>query len=106
LKAIREEVEHLADERGKEAAMLAMQIMPLLAGRDPMVQSATLADLTSMHLAGIFAASAKGEVNERETRKMREGMFALFCKTVWRLLPLNEETTRAMLAEKAKHGRA
>lgn len=83
-----------------EAVELAKQIMPLLAGKDMMVQSAALADLVSMHLAGMFASSAKGEVSARETRRMREGMFQLFCKTVWTLVPINELTTREMLKEK------
>jgi hypothetical protein len=96
----------IAREMSDDAVKLAEWIKPLLSGKDPMVQSAALADLVSMHLAGMFAANRKGEVNDRETRKMRETMFQLFCKTVWTLVPVNEQLTRQMLDEKVKHGRA
>jgi hypothetical protein len=98
------ELEPLAREMSDEAVQLAREIMPILAGKDPMVQSAALADLVSMHLAGMFASNHKGKVDDRETRRMREGMFQLFCKAVWSLVPVNEERTRAMLKEKMEHG--
>jgi hypothetical protein len=94
------QLQPIASEMSTEAMELAHQIMPLLAGREPMVQSAALADLVSMHLAGMFASNNKGKVDERETRKMREGMFQLFCKAVWSLVPVNEERTRELLKEK------
>lgn len=92
-------------EESEEAIELSKQIRPLLAGRDPTVQSAALADLVSLFMAGMFASDAKGAVSERETRKMRETMFQLFCKTVWRLVPVNEEVTRAMLEEHRRNGK-
>jgi hypothetical protein len=94
------QLEPVAREMSTEAVELAHQIMPLLAGREPMVQGAVLADLVSMHLAAMFASNSKGEVSDRETRRMREGMFRLFCKAVWSLVPVNEERTREMLKEK------
>jgi hypothetical protein len=102
----REDLLPVAREMSDEAVKLAEWIKPLLAGKDPMVQSAALADLVSMHLAGMFASNSKGEVSDRETRKMRETMFQLFCKTVWTLVPVNERLTRVMYEERQRHGRA
>jgi hypothetical protein len=98
------QLEPIARDMSSEAVELAHKIMPILAGREPMVQSAALADLVSMHLAGMFASNHKGKVDARETRRMREGMFQLFCKAVWSLVPVNEERTRAMLEEKRRNG--
>jgi hypothetical protein len=63
---------------------LTGQIRPLLAGKDPMVQSAVLADLLAMWLAGHFVQGDRDE-----TRKLRADLLRMHLETVERLTEIN-----------------
>ena len=64
---------------------LVMQIRPLLAGLDPGVQSAALADLLAMWLAGHITDSPQS------TEAFREALLADHIELVRRLVPVNEQ---------------
>jgi hypothetical protein len=71
---------------------LMEQIRPLLAGKGAEVQSAVLADLTSMVLAGMFLMDRRsGQINRKATDAMRAVALKAFIKTVKELIPVNEE---------------
>jgi len=83
---------------------LIEEIRPLLAGKGAEVQSAALADLTSMWLAGMFFTDGRsGEVDRAATDSMREVAFKVFIQTVKELVPINEGIfTKPMLDKKRK----
>jgi len=86
-----------------EAQLLVESLRPLLAGKGEAVQSAALADLTSMWLSGMFAMDGKtGGVDRPATDKLREMHLGLFIDTVLDLIPVNEELTKPMLERKLK----
>ena len=60
-------------------------IGPLLRGRGPFVQSAVLADLVAMWLAGHIGTTPE------QTAEIRETMLALFIEAVRDMIPLNEQ---------------
>jgi hypothetical protein len=64
---------------------LTIAIEPLLKGRGPFVQSAVLADLVAMWLAGHI-----GQTPE-QTAEIRDTMLALFVEAVRDMIPLNEQ---------------
>jgi hypothetical protein len=74
-----------SSDQATEVMQLVEKISPLLAGRDPVVQSAALCDLTSMWLSGVFMLG-----DEEATNKIREEMLASFVATVRQLIPVNE----------------
>lgn len=73
-------------EQADTAIELVEKIAPLLAGYPPHVQSAVLADLMAMWLAGHqdFANHESDDV-----KKLRKQLFGLWCKTVLDLVPVN-----------------
>jgi hypothetical protein len=71
---------------------LMEQLRPFLAGKGAEVQSAALADLTSMWLAGMFLTDKDtGELKRRATDRMRAHALKVFVKSVLELIPVNEE---------------
>lgn len=81
---------------GAEVREVADMIRPLLARRDPAVQSAILADLISMWLAGHFLSG-----DSEATAKMREERLADIVALVRELLPLNERMILQRVRERA-----
>jgi hypothetical protein len=69
-------------------------IAPILRGLPPGIQSAALADLMAMWLAG-----HQGE--KLEIDEFREGILQEWCKTVRDLVPLNEQAMFERMAEEA-----
>lgn len=84
-----------ANKQAYAVAKLVEEISPLLAGHGPDVQSAALADLTSMWLAG---HQDHADPENPALLEFRERAFALWCDTVRLLVPVNS----AMLRE--RHG--
>ena len=83
-----------------EAMQLAESIKPLLAGKGPDQQSAALAELVSLWLAGMFVSG-----DEVATGVVRAQALAAFVNTVTQLIPINEaEITKPMLEERLKRG--
>jgi hypothetical protein len=79
------------DAAAVEAATVARAIQPLLAGRSPEVQSAVLADLVAMWLAGhLFLDGA-------DATALREEFLAMFVDAVRKLIPINEDIIRGQL---------
>jgi hypothetical protein len=88
-------------EWSRASMELMEEIRPFLIGKGPEVQSAALADLTAMWLAGMFLTDRQtGELNRRETDKMREVSLRVFIKTVKELVPVNEEMITKPMLEK------
>jgi hypothetical protein len=76
----------------EEAAPVIAGIRPLLAGRDPMVQSLILADLTSQWLAGHMVLDKdSGALSRVETDQMREEIFQNYIGLVRNLTPVNHD---------------
>jgi hypothetical protein len=76
----------MSDEQATAAIELAEKIAPLLAGHPPEVQSAVLADLTAMWLAGhqdFFHPESD------DVKKLRRQLFARWCEMVLDLVPIN-----------------
>jgi hypothetical protein len=96
----------LSDDTSDQATAaldLMESIRPLLAGKSEIVQSAALADLVSMWLAGMFLTDKQtGELKRRETDAMREHALKVFIKTVRELTPVNEFITKPLLDKKWK----
>lgn len=67
-----------------EAIKLAGEISPLLAGRDPEVVGATLAQLMAYLLAGHFARTRKA------TDQLREDLLDQWIETLFKLIPPTE----------------
>jgi hypothetical protein len=81
------------DQQAQLVMQLTAQISPLLSGKGPDVQSAVLADLVAMWLAG------HQDLENPESAfvlELREQAFALWCETVRALVPVNV----AMLRER------
>jgi hypothetical protein len=74
-----------------EAAAVARAIQPLLHGRSPEVQSAALADLVSMWLAGHMY------LDGGDSTAMREEFLTIFIDAVRHLVPINEGIIREQL---------
>lgn len=72
---------------------LVDRIRPILAGHDPAIQSAVLADLLSMWLAGHFLADSGDD-----QAKFREELLANHMQLVRDLIPANE----AMIVERTR----
>jgi hypothetical protein len=84
--------EALIKEWGRASLSLMEEIRPHLVGRGAEVQSAALADLTAMWLAGMFLTDRQtGELKRGATDRMREVALKVFIKTVKELVPVNEE---------------
>ena len=66
---------------------LAERIKPILAGHEPYVQSAVLAELLSVWLAGWFVADSK-----EKTRRLRRELLDRHIKLVWKLVKENDPT--------------
>lgn len=73
----------------QEVLDLSSQIWPTvskaLAGRDPMIQGAVLADLVAIWLAGHIVPTDKDLTN-----KLREDLLAVHVEHVRKLIPVNE----------------
>jgi hypothetical protein len=74
---------------------LCEKIAPILGGHDPAVQSAALADLTAMWLAGHFVPD-----NVAGTKQLRKELLREHVKLIRDLVPLNEQK---LLAGLRKH---
>jgi hypothetical protein len=61
-------------------------VKPLLAGKDPHVQGAVLAELLSLHLAGYWI---KGD--QQQTRELRDSLLMAHCAIVRGLTEVNAE---------------
>ncbi len=83
-----------------EAMAVSLRIAPMLRGLHPAVQSAALADLVALHLAGIFILN-----DPDETAPLRQTMLDFFLESVKNLIPINEEKiTKPMLDEALARG--
>lgn len=71
------------DDKAIAAAKLAARIAPLLAGREPEVQGAVLADLLAIWLSG-----HRVEGDPRAEAELREGILALHIAAVRELVEL------------------
>ena len=69
---------------GREIRGLIERIRPILAGREPSVQSAVIADLLAIWLAGHFMPGEPAA-----TRKMRASLQSEVLRLVDELMPLN-----------------
>ena len=69
---------------------LVRQIGPILHGMGPELQSAALADLTAMWLAGNVALDPAGGIDRERTDTLREDLLRLWLKTMHDLVPVNE----------------
>lgn len=88
-------------EWSRASVELMEAIRPFLVGKGPEVQSAALADLTSMWLAGMFLMDRQtGELKRHATDRMREHALRVFIKTVKELVPVNEEIITKPLFDK------
>lgn len=74
------------DDDAHRAAALVEQIKPILAGEAPEVQSAVLADLLAMWLAGNVVLG-----DAAETTRLRADLFDDFVRLVGNLIRLNEQ---------------
>jgi hypothetical protein len=79
------------DDKADTAAKLVEAISPLLSGYPPEIQSAALADLTAMWLAG---HQDLANPENAELLALREALFAEWCKTVRDLVPPNAAIVR------------
>ena len=66
-----------------DAEMIADMIKPLLAGHDPDVTSAVLAQLTALWLAGYVIRG-----DDRETARMRKDLLSGHVSLIRRLIPV------------------
>ena len=76
-----------ASDQAREAQALSKAIMPFLAGKDPDVQGAALADLLALYLAGHVVRD-----DPRATRRLQEELLEAHLKAVWELVPIAYET--------------
>jgi hypothetical protein len=74
------------------AMELAHKIGPLLAGKAPEIQGATLAQLFAMWLAG--HQDPNPENDDSELNKFREEAIGLWLKTVRKLLPMEHKIVK------------
>jgi hypothetical protein len=73
---------------------ICAKIAPLLANNEPEVQSAALADLTAMWLAGHFVNNDRAG-----THKLRQLLLHEHIKLIQQLIPLNEQKLLAGLTK-------
>jgi hypothetical protein len=82
----------------KEAAILSQElcekIAPILGGNDPAVQSAALADLSAMWIAGHFVPNSVSGTKQLRNQLLREHV-----KLIRDLVPLNEQKLLAGFEE-------
>lgn len=64
---------------------LAERIKPILAGHEPLIQSAVLAELLSIWLVGFVVDDSK-----EKTRRLRRELFEGHCELVWKLVKEND----------------
>jgi hypothetical protein len=69
-----------------EVLQIVELVKPLLAGKDPEVQGAVLAELLSLHLAGYWI---KG--NQQQTQELRDSLLIAHCAIVQGLTEVNAE---------------
>jgi hypothetical protein len=69
---------------GTETLAIVEQIKPLLAGREPVLQSAVLAELLSLLLAGHWIPGEPAQ-----TATMRRTILETHCTLVWELTEVN-----------------
>jgi hypothetical protein len=74
-----------SEEEEEEVLKIAALIKPLLAGKEPQVQSAVLAELLSIWLAGHFV-----EGDAEQTRELRSELLANHCMLVRQLVMVND----------------
>jgi hypothetical protein len=84
MSALRDDAAHAADE----AMALVKKIRPLLAGKDPSVQGAVLADLLAMWLAGHVQLG-----DPKATKRIREEMLEMHIVGVKALIDVNYKMT-------------
>jgi hypothetical protein len=90
-------------EWSRASMALMEEIRPFLVGKGPEVQSAALADMTAMWLAGMFLTDSQtGQIARRETDKLREVSLKMFIKVVRELVSVNEELITKPLFDKQK----
>jgi hypothetical protein len=96
-----EDDEAAITEWSRASMDLMEQIRPFLVGKGAEVQSAALADLTAMWLAGMFMTDRQtGELNRRATDEMRKHSLKVFIETVRELVPVNEALITKPLFDK------
>jgi hypothetical protein len=81
----------MSAEQADTAAKLVEAICPLLAGHEPEVQSAALADLTAMWLAGMQDLD---NPESADLLALRERLFHEWCETVRKLVTVNAAILR------------
>lgn len=74
-------------DSSEQVIKIAHQIKPYLAGKDPRVQSAVLAELLSLWLAGFHIPG-----DPEETLTLRADLLASHCILVHRLTEVNAKT--------------
>jgi hypothetical protein len=89
-------------EDAHRVSALVEQIEPLLHGHGPDVQSAVLADLVAMWLAGHQDLE---NPENAELLELREQVFALWCETVRKLVAPNVAMIRERHAHRFKQSR-
>jgi hypothetical protein len=78
-------------------ADLVARISPILSGHPPEVQSAALADLTAMWLAGMQSPMSLTGMQDKDLEAFRTELFDAWCKTVRDLVPPNVAIIRERL---------
>jgi hypothetical protein len=79
-----ETMDVIGTPRTREVTAIVDKIRPLLAGREPDIQGAVIADLLALWLAGHHVA---GDTDA--TRKMRAELLAMHCSEVRELITIN-----------------
>jgi hypothetical protein len=87
-----------AEVNAVTVAALVQRISPILSGHPPEIQSATLADLTAMWLAGMQDIE---NPENAELLALRADIFAMWCRAVTDLVPANVAIIRERLARLA-----
>ena len=72
--------------RPEKILEIAEQIWPLLANQDPVLQSAVLAELLSLLLAGYWIPG-----DHAQTANLRESILKIHCRLVRELVQVNSE---------------
>jgi hypothetical protein len=82
-------------EQLSQVSKIVDKIRPFLAGMDPEIVGAVLADLLAILLAGHAYLDDSGAIVRTETDQMREDLLTAHIESVRALIPVNE----AMLAD-------
>jgi hypothetical protein len=85
------------DAAATEAEAIVEQVRPLLAGHDPGVQGAALADLLATWLAGFQMPDGP----PKKLQAFRRNMLKMHIEQVWQLVPINEQERDEKLAHSA-----